>query len=106
VVYVYGEPALFVTLRERGVAAGLSANLGFADRPSPAATYLVAGLFADRDAGFQQEWSRVADRFSAVKSWTIRPSSLVLLDNVSPAELRGNSPELQRTLTLYRLKSP
>ncbi|MDZ4687710.1 MAG: glycosyltransferase family 39 protein [Planctomycetaceae bacterium] len=103
VVFVYGEPALFVALRERGVAAGLSGNLGFVDRPPPTATYLVAGLFADRDAGFQEEWSRVQDRFVAVKSWSVRPSSLVLLDNLSPAELRDGSPELERTLTLYRL---
>ncbi|HUQ69086.1 MAG TPA: hypothetical protein VM165_06165, partial [Planctomycetaceae bacterium] len=104
VVFVYGEPALFVALRERGVTAGLSGDLGFTNRPPLTPTYLIAGLFADRDAVFQEEWSRVQDQFVAVKSWSVRPSSLVLLDNVSPAELREGSPELHRTLTLYRLQ--
>lgn len=105
VVFVYGEPALFAHLRQRGVAAVLRGDLGFAVAPPAAPTYQIAGLFSQRDTAFQREWELVGDRFIAVKSWTVRPSSLVLLDNLSPAELRARPQESERNLTLHRLTS-
>jgi dolichyl-phosphate-mannose-protein mannosyltransferase len=103
VVFIYGEPALFVALRERNVAAGLRGDLGFVDHPPATTTYLVTGLFIDRDAGFQEQFSRVQHRFTEVQSWSVRPSSLVLLDNMSPADFQAQRPFIERPVTLYRL---
>jgi hypothetical protein len=82
----------------------LRGDLGFADAPPPTAVYQISGLFSQRDAALQREWDRVGNRFTAVKSWTLRPSSLVLLDNLSPAELRARPQDGERDLTLYRLQ--
>lgn len=103
VVYVYAEPALFLHLREAGVAAVLRGDLGFAAAPAATPTYHIAGLFTQLDAGYQTEWQQ-RNRFETVRSWTFEPSSLKLLDYFSPKELRDRPQERERTLTLYRVR--
>jgi len=105
-VFVYGEPALFLSLRQRDVAAILRGDLAFAEAPPPTTCYLVAGLFAERDTNFREQWDQFGDRFDAVQTWPVQPSSLYLLDNISPAELRQDSADRTMSLTLYRLRSP
>ncbi len=88
VLYVFGEPGLFFHLPEAGVIVQPAGNLEFVHPNAPrqrAPTFLVSGPHAHRrDANFDEQLRKYADRFQLVKTFAYHPSDLVVLNLYGP----------------------
>jgi hypothetical protein len=104
-IYVYGEPAVFFQLH----AAGEGIVVAVADVPMSAATFdgraaatfLIIGPHAERDAHFQEQWNAAQDRWRLVAEYEYLPSPLVWLDLHDPRTVAGSAPQ-KESLHLYR----
>ncbi|MDX1965909.1 MAG: glycosyltransferase family 39 protein [Planctomycetaceae bacterium] len=104
IVYVYADPALFHELSQAGFAAAPRGDFRIAKNPSAAETLLALGLYVDRLRDFPENWAAEAHRFELLTELPVEPSSLVLLDNDSPAELLMDPARRKRIWKVFRVR--
>ena len=105
VVYVYGEPALFLQLRAAGEEL-IAPVQDISTSPTSVegktvATFFIAGPNTQQDADFQRNWQAAQQKWQLIHTYDYRPSPLVWLDLQDP---RSQSHTLDSAVKLYELQ--
>lgn len=105
VAYVFGEPALFFQLHNRGLLTGPIADFGFLNSPSLAVpTFVVVGPHARQTAGFEEMWNKAQHELKLVKTYRYQPSTLVQLNSDQPAILYQDKDAVEEAIEVYLQK--
>lgn len=113
-LYVFAEPALFYHLSAQSQSPGFRylvqpigdhALLEQGPPESALATYIITGPHADAAAADAERFSTAAaaGQVRLVEQWPYRPSELVLLDRLRPADRPATT---QSAIRLYRVTPP
>ncbi|MBI1346814.1 hypothetical protein GC163_11065 [bacterium] len=102
--YVFADPGMFFELNRAGLLASPRGDFRIERVPQAAETLLVLGLYVDRIGNFPAEWAMEADRYERVAELDAEPSSIVLLDNDTPWDLRAKPKLRRRVWRVYRVK--
>lgn len=105
VVYVFGEPALFFQLHNRGLLTGPIADFSFLDAPPlPVPTFVVIGPHARQTAGFDEMWKSAQSALRLVNTYHYQPSTLVQLNGDQPAILNPDANLSEEVIEVYLQK--
>lgn len=105
VTYVFGEPALFFQLHNRGSLTGPIADFGFLSAsPLSVPTFVVIGPHARETAGFDDMWKAAQPGLRLVGTYHYQPSMLVQLNDDQPAILDLNRDTPEEVIEVYLQK--
>ncbi len=102
-VFVHSDPALWYHLRQRGQPTVIANGLAFLNQPLPTTAWLAIGPQGLRDLEGTEAWKQAASRLESVGEYEFTPSRIVLLDHVSPRELREQPDHRTMTIRLYKI---